>query len=82
MDQLKEAAATEQTNLKSLQALQQIELNKQKHAYSKKELPDSLVIKSNQKLIGGIPKTIFKAPITEHIFSGLKNLDNNKSKKN
>jgi len=79
IDQLKEAAATEQMNLKSLQALQQIELNKQKHAYSKKELPDSLVIKSTQKLFNGIPKTMFRSPITENIFSGLKIIDSSKS---
>lgn len=80
IDQMKEAAATEQLNIQSLQALQQIELTKQKHAYSKKEQSACLIIKSKQSIVNGLPKTMFQVPSTESLYLSNKTQENSRSK--
>lgn len=54
IEQMKEAALTEQENFKSLELLKQIEMTKQKQGYNKKEVPLATTIRSTQKLINGI----------------------------
>jgi hypothetical protein len=51
IDQLKEAALTEQENMASLKLLQQIELTRQKQGYNKKEVPLATTIRSTQRIV-------------------------------
>jgi len=54
IDQMKEAALTEQENFKSLEVLKQIEMTKQKQGYNKKEVPLATTIRSTQRAVNGI----------------------------
>lgn len=54
LEQMKEAALTEQENFKSLELLKQIEMTKQKQGYNKKEVPLATTIRSTQRVIDGI----------------------------
>jgi hypothetical protein len=54
IDQMKEAALTEEENFKSLELLKQIEMTKQKQGYNKKEVPLATTIRSTQRVVNGI----------------------------
>ncbi len=70
IDQLKQAAITEQENLESLKLLQQIELTKQKQGYNKKEVPLATTIRSTQRIVNGHPKMQIMIPDPEHLYAG------------
>ena len=53
VEQLKQAAITEQENIESLKLLQQIELTRQKQGYNKKEVPLATTIRSCQRIVNG-----------------------------
>eukprot|EP00826_Nyctotherus_ovalis_P018886 TRINITY_DN1573_c0_g2_i1.p1 TRINITY_DN1573_c0_g2~~TRINITY_DN1573_c0_g2_i1.p1 ORF type:complete len:368 (+),score=118.86 TRINITY_DN1573_c0_g2_i1:323-1426(+) len=53
VEQMKEAAMTEEENVKSLELLKQIELTKQKQGYNKKEVPLNTTIRTTQRIVDG-----------------------------
>ncbi len=66
-EQMQHAAFTEQANQQSLQLLQQIEMTKQKHTYAKKDNPTTLFVHSTQRIVSGVPTTVFRIPLSENL---------------